>query len=61
MGMVLFDARGRTQASGEGDFLLVIIGDVVDKNGNELGTLDFIAIEAIAAWESVLRQYGLAT
>ena len=52
---------GRTPiVSGDGSAEAVLTGDVLDEDGCRIGDLHTLAGEAVAAWEELLRCYGLA-
>jgi hypothetical protein len=39
---------------------VVVTGQVVDKDGKVLGDLYTLGLDAVAAWEALLRRYGVS-
>ena len=54
-----FNADGTPKILGNGTARVVISADVLDKEGNIIGDFHKIALEAVAAWESVLLNFGV--
>jgi protocatechuate 3,4-dioxygenase beta subunit len=44
---------------GNGDARAVVSGTVIDSNGKPIGDLHEVATAAVAAWESLFREFGL--
>ena len=47
----------RSQAGGS--VKTIITGDIIDENGDRIGFLHDIAVEAMESWENLLREFGL--
>ena len=45
--------------SGEGKAKAVISADIFDEDGNIIGDIRQIALEAITIWERLLAEYGV--
>jgi hypothetical protein len=57
---VFFDpVTGEMKTQGDGETSLVIDGDVVDENGNNLGSFLALCEDAIQHWELALRNAGV--
>ena len=54
-----FTAQGVPKVSGDGTAKVVVSGDILDKDGNNIGDLHETALEAVKAWESVLSDFGV--
>ncbi len=57
--VLTFTPQGVPKVLGDGTAKVVVSGDILDKDGNNIGELHEIALEAIEAWESVLSDYGV--
>jgi hypothetical protein len=51
--------QGVPQIAGSGAAKVIITGDILDRPGNKIGDLRETALEAVKAWESVLRDFGV--
>lgn len=51
--------QGFPQQAGLGTAKVIVIGDILDTNGNKIGDLHKTALEAIKVWESVLGDFGM--
>ena len=54
-----FTPQGLPKVLGDGTAKVIVSGDILDKDGNNIGDLHKTALEAIEAWESVLSDYGV--
>ena len=54
-----FTPQGVPKVLGNGTAKVVVSGDILDKDGNNIGDLHKTAFEAIEAWENVLSDYGV--
>ncbi len=54
-----FNANGTPKILGNGTARVVISGDILDKGGNIIGDFHKIALDAVAAWESVLHDFNV--
>lgn len=54
-----FTPQGVPKVSGNGTAKVVVSGDILDKDGNNIGDLHKIALEAVEDWENVLSDYGV--
>jgi len=54
-----FNANGTPKILGDGSAEVIISGNVVNKEGDSIGDLHKIALDAVAAWESVLRDFDM--
>lgn len=54
------DASGRSRSFGQGVQDVVLTADVLDSDGNRVGDLFEIADQAIADWEELLVEFGIA-
>lgn len=50
---------GRPRVMGSGSAVVVITGDVIDGNGTMIGDLRRIATDAMAAWEGLMKEFGI--
>ena len=57
--MLTLGGNGRPQVRGDGMASVIVTGQVVDKDGNVIGGLYETGLKAVAAWESLLGQYGV--
>lgn len=51
--------QGFPQKAGSGTAKVIITGDILDIDGNNIGDLNKTALEAIKVWESVLDDFGV--
>jgi len=54
-----FTPQGTPKVSGDGTTKVVVSGDILDKDGNNIGDFHSTALEAVEAWESVLSDFGV--
>jgi len=54
-----FNHQGLPQIAGSGTAKVIITGDILDKDGNKIGDLHEIALEAVKIWENVLGGFGV--
>ena len=54
-----FTPQGVPKVSGDGTTKVVVSGNILDEDGNKIGDLHKIALEAVEAWEIVLSDYGV--
>lgn len=54
-----FNANGTPKVLGDGLAEVVISGSVVNREGKSIGDFHKIALDAVAAWESVLRDFNI--
>ena len=54
-----FNRDGTPRVLGDGSAEVIISGNVVNKEGDSIGDLHKIALDAVAAWESVLRDFDI--
>ena len=54
-----FTPQGIPKVSGDGTAKVIVTGDILDKDGNCIGRLHEIALEAVEAWENVLSDFGV--
>jgi len=54
-----FTPQGLPKVLGDGKAKVIVSGDILDKDGNNIGDFHKTALEAIEAWESVLSNYGV--
>jgi len=54
-----FTEQGVPKISGDGTAKVVVSGDILDKDGNNIGNLRETALEAVKAWERVLSDFGV--
>jgi hypothetical protein len=54
-----FTPQGVPTVSGDGTTKVVVSGDILDKDGNNIGDLHKTALEAVEAWENVLGDFGV--
>ena len=54
-----FTPQGVPKVSGDGTAKVIVSGDILDKDGNNIGNLHKAALEAVEAWESVLGDFGV--
>jgi hypothetical protein len=54
-----FNANGTPKVLGDGLAEGVISGDVMSKEGKSIGDFHKIALDVVAAWESVLRDFNI--
>ena len=59
--MYTVGADGRPRTFGEGEAKVVLLADVLDKDGNRIGDLVEIAEQAVTDWEKLLVELGIAT
>ncbi len=57
--IVVATPQGPRQASGSGTARVLITGDVVDKDGNAVGDLYEVGLEAVETWEELLKEFEL--
>lgn len=51
--------QGVPKVSGDGTAKVIASGDILDKDGNNIGDLHETALEAVEAWENVLGDFGV--
>jgi hypothetical protein len=56
---VTLDPRGVPQVSGLGTAKAIITADIMDRNGNLIGDLYEVALQAIQSWEQVAKDFGV--
>jgi len=54
-----FTPQGVPKILGDGTAKVIISGDILDRDGNNIGDLHKTALEAVEAWESVLGDFGV--
>jgi hypothetical protein len=54
-----FTPQGLPKVLGDGTAKVVVTGEILDEDGNNIGDFHKTALEAIKAWESVLRDFGV--
>lgn len=54
-----FTKQGSALVSGDGTAKVIITGNILDKDGNNMGDLHKTALEALRVWELLLRDFGL--
>ena len=54
-----FTRQGVPKVSGDGTAKVIVSGDILDKDGNNIGDLHKTALEAVEAWEKVLGDFGV--
>lgn len=54
-----FTPQGLPKVLGDGTAKVIVSGDILDKDGNNIGDFHIIALEAVEAWESVLGDFGV--
>jgi len=54
-----FTPQGVPKILGDGTAKVIISGDILDRDGNNIGNLHETALEAVEAWESVLSDFGV--
>ena len=54
-----FTPQGVPKVSGDGTAKVVVSGDILDKDHNNIGDLHKTALEAVEAWEDVLGDFGV--
>lgn len=54
-----FTPQGVPKVSGDGTTRVVVSGDILDKDGNNIGDLHKTASEAVESWENVLGDLGV--
>lgn len=52
--------KGMLEKSGPGIAKVILTGNIVDKDGNHLGALEDVALEAIEVWNHVLKEFDIA-
>jgi hypothetical protein len=53
------NVQGVSQISGSGTAKVIISGDILDRDANNIGDFHKTALEAVEAWESVLADFGV--
>lgn len=54
-----FTPQGVPKILGDGTAKVIISGDILDKDNNNIGGLHSTALEAVKVWESVLSDFGV--
>lgn len=54
-----FTPKGVPKILGNGTAKVIISGDILDRDGNNIGDLHKTALEAVKVWESVLGGFGV--
>ena len=54
-----FTQQGIPKVLGDGTAKVIVSGDILDKDGNNIGDLHKTALEAVEAWENVLGAFGV--
>lgn len=56
---LIFTSNGVPRVSGDGTAKVIISGDILDRDGNNIGDLYNTALEAVEVWQSVLSDFGV--
>ena len=55
-----FTSDGVPEITGDGTAKVIISGDILDRDGNNIGDLYNTALESVKVWESVLSKFGIS-
>ena len=54
-----FTPQGLPKVLGDGTAKVIVSGDILDKDGNNIGDFHKTALEAIEAWENIVDYFGV--
>ncbi len=54
-----FTPQGLPKVLGDGTAKVIVTGDILDKDGNNIGDFHKTALEAIEAWENIVGYFGV--